>query len=341
MKMVNTYIANGFLEIFAQWEKLVWQKRIRNREITVPPVFIIGFWRSGTTLIHNLMCQDPEAAYTTTFQTVFPHVVLTQSWWLKPLVNLLLPENRPYDNVSMDMDFPQEEDFGLMNLQSSSMYKFFLFPGDFDQIVNDELLTGSLPSEKINRWKEAYHDMIAKALYNTKGSRYIGKNPCHLARIELLLGMFPDAKFIFIHRHPYKVNESLYHFLLSVFPGTQLENVPPTFTMEKVVGLYKSSLEAYFRGRHKIPEKNLAEIGLDGFLDDIKGNLKTLYQKFGFTNFNRAEPWIDQYLQEHPGPCHRSLPPTEETICLVNKHANHIMARLGYPSDPELAKHNV
>jgi CTP synthase (UTP-ammonia lyase) len=79
--------------------------------------------------------------------------------------------------------------------------------------------------------------MIAKAIFNTGGTRYIGKNPCHLTRIGLLKEMFPEAKFIFIHRHPYKVIESLYHFIQSVFPGVQLQDVPPGFSRKNVVNL--------------------------------------------------------------------------------------------------------
>jgi hypothetical protein len=258
-KFMLSKAAAGILEVFNQTERIIWHKRIQNHRLMRPPVFIIGFWRSGTTLLHNLLCQDPESAYTTTFQTVFPNLILTQSWWLKPLVNQFLPARRPYDYVSMDMDFPQEEDFGMMNIQPATIYKFFLFPAEFDRIIEDELFTGRLPSYKVSQWKEAYRSMITKAIFNTGGIRYIGKNPCHLTRIGLLREMFPDAKFIFIHRHPYKVVESLYHFILSIFPGVQLQDIPPSFTREKVVMLYKQIMDAYLVDRHQIPASNLIE----------------------------------------------------------------------------------
>ena len=38
----------------------------------VPPVFILGHWRSGTTLLHNLITRDPATAFPTTFECVFP-----------------------------------------------------------------------------------------------------------------------------------------------------------------------------------------------------------------------------------------------------------------------------
>jgi hypothetical protein len=329
-KFLLSRVAAGILEPFTQAERIIWQKRIRDHQLKNPPVFIIGFWRSGTTLLHNLLCQDPEAAYTTTFQTVFPNLLLTQSWWLKPLINHLVPAQRPYDNISMDMDFPQEEDFGLMNIQPSTIYKFFLFPSDFDRIINQELFTGNLTPLLIAQWQKAYRGIIAKAVFNTGGTRYIGKNPCHLTRIGLLKEMFPDAKFIFIHRHPYKVIESLYHFILSVFPGVQLQDVPPGFSRDNVFKLYKKSMDAYFCDRDKIPASNLIELKMDDFVVDIPRHLNDIYEKFGLGDFSKVSPRFNHYLDQNPAPERKPNPPTPETIGLVDQYASDIMQKLGY-----------
>ena len=337
LKFMLTCFVAGILEPLNLAERLLWQKRIRDHRLQNPPVFIIGFWRSGTTLLHNLLCQDPEAAYTTTFQTVFPNLLLTQSWWLKPLINHLLPAQRPYDNMSMDMDFPQEEDFGLMNIQPSTIYKFFLFPAEFDRIIDHELFTGKLAPHLLSKWQEAYRGMIAKAVFNTGGSRYVGKNPCHLTRIGLIREMFPDAKFIFIHRHPYKVIESLYHFILSVYPGVQLQDVPTDFSRRKVVNLYKRAMDAYFRDRDQIPASNLIELNMDDFVRHIPGNLKEIYDKFGLGDFNKVSSRFNQYLEKNPAPENKPKPPALETISLVDHYASGIMQKLGYSRNTAFA----
>jgi hypothetical protein len=329
-KYMATLGVAGLLEVLNLTERLATQKRIREYTFGSPPVFIIGFWRSGTTLLHNLLCQDPQAAYTTTFQTVFPNLVLTQSWWLKPVVNMFLPPERPYDNVSMDMDFPQEEDFGMMNLQPTTIYKFFIYPGDFDRIVSEELFTARISPEKLALWKAAYRSMMVKAIFNTGGIRYIGKNPCHLARIGLMLEMFPDAKFIFIHRHPYKVIESLYHFILSIFPGVQLQDIPDTYTRQTVVDLYRKSLDAYFSTRSLIPPENLIEIKLDDFQMDIAGNMHKVYEKFNLGDYLQVSGRIDKFIAANPAPDRNAVPPSPETIRLVKEQAGHIIQQLGY-----------
>lgn len=45
-------------------------------ECVKDPVFIIGHWRSGTTFIHNVLSKDPQFGYCSTYQTVFPHLML-------------------------------------------------------------------------------------------------------------------------------------------------------------------------------------------------------------------------------------------------------------------------
>jgi len=320
----------ALLELLNPVERMVWQRRIRQFRPEVPPVFIVGFWRSGTTLLHNLLCQDPQTAYTTTFQTVFPNLVLTQSWWLKPIVNMVLPKRRPYDNVNMDMDFPQEEDFGLMNMQPSTIYKFFIFPKDYNRILETDLFTERLKPGRLEQWKTAYMTMIAKAVFNTRGRRYIGKNPCHLSRIRLLLDLFPDARFIFIHREPYKVIESLYQFMLTVFPGVQLQDVPDTFTRRQVVDLYVRMMQAWFATKDQIPSGNLVELNYHDFLEDIQGSLHTIYTQLGLGDYSRISGVTDQFLRQNPYPEHNSVPPEPETIRLVDEHASDIRKKLGY-----------
>lgn len=317
-------------EPFRQFERLVYRKEILNLTLSEPPVFIIGPWRSGTTLLHNLLCQDPAAAYTTTFQTVFPNVILTQSWWLKPVARLAGPSRRPFDSVKMDMDFPQEEEFGLLNMNPHSIYKFILFPKDFDKIIVDELFTGGLPAEQLRKWQADYREMIAKSMINTGGKRYISKNPCNLTRIPILLEMFPGAKFIFIHRHPYEAVESWYRFITEVFPGIQLQRTPGDFTREKVVALYNEIIRSYLSDRVLIPPNDLVEIRMTELTADPAGTIRRIYRQFGLGPFDEMESRVNGYLSLNPQPAEHSYAITPETIEKVNSKLGDVVERFGY-----------
>jgi hypothetical protein len=334
-KLVLTFVVSLIFEIFNAIEPLFWKKKISRFSPEVPPVFIIGPWRSGTTLLHNLMCQDPKAAYTTTFQAVFPNIILTQSSWVKPIANYLGPSKRPFDNVRMDMDYPQEEEFGMMNLQSSSIYKFFIFPSDFDRIVEEEFMTAELPGKRVSLWKRKYREMVAKAVFNTGGSRYISKNPCNLGRIGMLKEMYPDAKFIFIHRNPYNAVESLYRFIGKIFPGVQLQETPPGYTRKSAVLLFEKSIRTYFRDRSLIDPENLFELRMEDFLKNPHEIIRQIYKKFHIDNFHDLEPRLEKYLATDGQPGNNVYEMDDETIRLVNQQLGDVMDILGYEKTGE------
>ena len=59
------------------------------------PVFVIGHWRSGTTLLHELLTLDDQFRAPTTFQTFCPLVSLFAEAWFKPLTHWTIPPRRP------------------------------------------------------------------------------------------------------------------------------------------------------------------------------------------------------------------------------------------------------
>ena len=73
-------------------------------------IFIIGFWRSGTTHLHNLMCQDPQMCFVSTFRSIFPDSLVFDGL-IKKAVGIIIPRKRFSDNLKLHVDLPQEEEF--------------------------------------------------------------------------------------------------------------------------------------------------------------------------------------------------------------------------------------
>jgi hypothetical protein len=330
LRVAITFIVVLILEPFRWWEEVRWKCRIKNTDITTQPVFIIGFWRSGTTLLHTLMCQDPKAAYVTTYQTVFPHHILSHSWWFKPIIGQFWPTHRPFDDVKMGLDLPQEEEIALASLQAISFYNFLYFPKDFEKFYEQELFLKGQDKDLTVKWKKVYLKLIKKSIINTKRERFISKNPSNMARIGHLLKMFPDAKFVFIYRDPYKTVESFYRFFDEVIPAVQIQASNSGLDMERHVKVYTDMIRHYFENKNLIPPSNLVEVRYEDFRKDPMTGLGHIYSSLGLSGFDMARPYFEKYLKEISEYHQHSWEITPETIELVNRNAGDIVERLGY-----------
>jgi hypothetical protein len=87
--------------------------RIRRTLIREAPLFIIGHWRTGTTLLHELLILDPRHTHPTTHECLEPNHCLLTEKLLTLALQFLEPSHRPMDNMATGWDRPQEDEFAL------------------------------------------------------------------------------------------------------------------------------------------------------------------------------------------------------------------------------------
>jgi hypothetical protein len=333
-RVIGTIIVSFILEPFRWWEAIKWRKKIRKTSISKPPVFIIGFWRSGTTLLHNLLCSAPGTAYITTYQTVFPDL-MGHSWWFKPIIGKFWPTHRPFDDVKMGMDLPQEEEIALANLQYVSFYNFLYYPKDFERFYYKELFFKDLDEKHVKRWKSEYVKLIKKGMINVKGDRFVSKSPSNMARINQILEMFPDARFVFLYRDPYKTVESFYRFFREVLPAVQVQDAGELLSRERLTRVFADMIRQYYIDKERIPAENLVEIKFEDFSQNALDGVRKIYEQFDIPGFENARNYIEDYRIEVSGYKQTRYEITRETIKWVNEHAGDIVDRMDYPRRSE------
>ena len=102
-----------------------YEKLLADKPLEHDPVFILGHWRSGTTFVHNVFSCDKHFGYNTTYQTVFPHLMMWGQPFFKKNMSWLMPDKRPTDNMELAVDLPQEEEFALANMMPYTYYNFW------------------------------------------------------------------------------------------------------------------------------------------------------------------------------------------------------------------------
>lgn len=258
------------------------------------PLFILGHYRSGTTHLHNLMALDPQFAAPNFFQVLNPHTFLTNERWAAPVADRLVVRRRYQDEVALGAGVPAEDEVALATMTCLSPYLGWYFPGGLAHY--DRYLTfRGIPDEDAARWGHAL-TMFLKKVTLRQGRPLVLKSPPHTARIRLLLGLFPDARFIHIHRHPHDVFRSTRHMIRSVQPVFRLQECPTPDGDDRIISVYTEMYDAYFEQRGLIPEGRLCEVGYEALERDPLGVVGSVYDSLGLPGFGALEPRLEAYL---------------------------------------------
>ncbi|QQS30169.1 MAG: sulfotransferase [Sphingobacteriales bacterium] len=296
-RVIASFFMSALTEPFRIIERMRFNQTLDSKPLNQPPVFIIGHWRSGTTHLHNFIGKDPRMGYVSTYHSVFPEMLFVQParFIFESFMRFALPKKRQGDNVVMNADFPQEEEFALGNIHALCYYNFWYFPSrtlDYYKRYID--FEGIRPSE-LNIWKTEYGRLIKKALLNTKGEQFVSKNPPNTGRIKLLLEMFPNARFIHIYRNPVEVFLSTKKFITSMMPSLQLETMNDQLITDNIFEVYKKIMTKYLNTRSLIPKGQLSEVCFETFEQNPTEELHRIYTELSLPGFEQAAPKFAKY----------------------------------------------
>ncbi|MCA9268656.1 MAG: sulfotransferase, partial [Planctomycetales bacterium] len=182
-------------------QNVLFQRAVERTVVSQPPVFILGHWRSGTTYLHELLMRDQRFATPTSYQCFQPHHFLISQAVITRLFWWIVPGKRPQDNVALDWNSPQEDEFALCALGLPTPYRRMAFP-DNGPVDLDYLDMAGLSPDELARWKQGLDWFVKLLTYHT-GRQVLLKSPPHTGRVATLAAMFPGAKFIHITRDPY------------------------------------------------------------------------------------------------------------------------------------------
>ena len=293
-KVFLTFLVGLISNAFIPWERI--RERYKSVEVE-KPIFILGHWRSGTTLLHNLLCKDPNASFITTYQSIFPHNMYSK-WLFKNFVHWQIPDKRPSDDVDLGANLPQEDDFAMANIVPA-FYDFFFFPSKHIENYEKHVRFSVKGDFYKKEWLRSYDYLIKKALVNRNGKYPVLKNPANTGRAEALLEHYPDARFIHIYRNPVMVYLSTKRFF--IFPSVQLQSSEEKQIINIVFDLYPLLMKDYFAMKNTIPTDQLIEIRFEEFEQDPFPVLKDVYEKFGMDNWNEASKKMETYYMDLDG----------------------------------------
>jgi hypothetical protein len=313
---------------FRRLQEKAFAGRIADAKV-VAPIFVIGHWRSGTTLLHELLSADPQFAFPSTQACMNPHYFLfAKDVAAAPAKSIA----RPMDGVVISADSPQEDEFALLNLGLPSPYEAFLFPEALHRVVPNTDLGSFGPAEQ-TRWRHVFHHFLKAVSVAGEGRRLILKSPTHSLRVPFLTDLFPDARFVHIVRNP-----------LDVYPSA-------VRMWKEMIALYRigapvddrAIADAVMRTIPEVDEaiasvsfapRSCVRVQYEALVADPMGTLESIYDELQLGGFAAALPHLSSAVRARAwrrASRTAVLPPPERARLL--EISRPIMERYGYSGE--------
>jgi hypothetical protein len=310
--------------------------QIRRTPIRYAPIFIIGHWRTGTTLLHEYLILDERHTFPNTYQCLDPtHCVLTEDFFTH-FVQFLTPSHRPMDNMKAGWARPQEDEFALCMLGAPSAYLTIAFPNRPPQCTEYFDLEG-LSHIELEHWKRTFFYFLQVLTFKNP-KRLVLKSPPHSCRIKTLLEMFPDARFVHIMRDPYVVFPSTVNLWKSLYRKHGLQT--PTFAglEEYVYTTFSRLYRKMEEGIPLIPPGRFHQVHYEDLVADPIGEMEKLYERLDLGAYDEYVPRLKEYLADNSGyeTNRYQLDPRQRAE--ITRRWGDVIRRYGYETAPTTAE---
>lgn len=185
------------------------------------PVLILGPWRSGTTVLHELLTAATGLATPLTW-----HCMNAPAFRLSRSAPADVPIARPMDGLSISAGTPQEDEFAILGMGLDSAYRAFLMPHRLDQLLHTLDPQHWLDDSS---WLAPWERFLQGVLL-APGARpaqpMILKSPNHTFRLPALHRRFPGLRIVWMLRDPLEVLESNRKMWRAMFAAHGISDEP-------------------------------------------------------------------------------------------------------------------
>lgn len=297
-------------------------------------LFVLGYYRSGTTHLHYLLSADPRFATPKWYQTLAPAGFvlswLVARWLLVPF----LGSTRPQDDVAYGPEWPAEDDFAVNNMSvACTMPGRMVIPDAWEHYKRYNDLRGVSPAE-LARWRRAQWTFTKRVEWNDRLVRRLGKlfrghakksqegggsredkgedlarpivllkTPAHTARVAELIRLFGSdhVRFIHLSRNADAVVRSnvAMHGRLEPY----LLQPPPTESeiQRRIVDEYDRTERAFVADAAAVPPGRLARMRYEDLIADPIAEVRRCYTELGMRLSEEAEGRMVRYLRAVAG----------------------------------------
>ena len=284
-----------------------WRKRepgITAQKIERPIVFM-GMGRTGTTILHDLMAQDPANRAPMTWETDDPcpppearnrttDPRITANEHRSAQAERLIPNFRTMH--PMGPMLPQECVQILEPTFACMTYQITYHVPEYAKWLHEQADLGAA---------YRFHRRFLQHLQWKTPGRWVLKSPCHLWHIEALLAEYPDAVLVQTHRDPLKIVASLTSLGTTLHAmcarPTPVHEIAQHWAHWNGVA-YERGLRARAEGR--VDPDRILDVNFADFMSDPFATIARIYAFAGLELSSEAENRMREFLAQNPDDKH-------------------------------------
>ena len=269
-------------------------------EPIVAPIFIVGLPRTGSTLLHHLLAQDPATRAAQAWEVMYPSPPPTRATYATdPRIEQARKQLRWLD--WMAPDFKAIHPVGAqLPLECIAVMSASFRATRFQTTYNVPSYEAWL-NEQDMRPAYAFHRRFLQHLqWRAPGARWVLKAPSHVFSFDALLDTYPDARLVQTHRDPVTVMASVAS-LSSVLHRAFSRRREPTQFGQEVTERWTDGLERSLELRRsgRLAPERVIDVQYPELARDPMAAVRRIYAQFHLPLTAAAEQRMQEFLAEN------------------------------------------
>lgn len=268
----------------------------------VKPVFIVGLPRTGTTILHDILNQDPGNRAPLTWELMFPSPPpTTEDADTDPRIAMCqatIPEGDPHSELfkamhPMGATLSQECVVMWGEAMCTPLFHNQFRVPSYQDWVDD--VADWAPTYELHR-RQLQH-----LGWRKPGDRWVLKTGGHLWGLEHLLTTYPDARVVFTHRDPVK-SMSSYASLTTLVRSRGSDDVDKYEIADDWTRRLKAKLEHAIdvREARDYPDAIFYDMYFGDFVADQFAEIEKIYDALGVPMTSEGAEAMRAYIADNP-----------------------------------------